>query len=222
MKFLLISVFTLWSFISFSQDSDETNISIETQFQLFNSSGESNNNLKIRYHFNDKHVLRTNWTFSFASIKNEILETDGDGVGTIESIGASHNISLGYERHFNYDKMSPYLGTSIGYGFGNDSEYGSRTDGSTFINDFNYSQEQKISSVSIDVFSGFDFNIYKGLYLGTEIGLRFVNSKIHRGELKTEDASSTTDATTITSIPEQKSSTLSLVNMGVVRVGWKF
>lgn len=203
-------------------DQQENKVSIETQFKLFDNSGATNTNLKVRYHFNESHVLRTNWSFMHSSVTNEILEADGDGVGSIQSVASGHEISLGYERHFYLDKMSPYLGAAAGYGFGADSEYASRTDGTTFVNDFNYSQEQKFSAVSVDIFSGFDFNLYKGLYIGSEIGFRFTNTKLQRGELRTEDASSTTDATTTTPIPEQKSSSFSLVNMGVVRVGWKF
>lgn len=211
---------------SFAQDIEEsgtksTNISLESQFSLLEST-VSTANLKVRFHLNDKHVLRTNWQFSYFSETSEILEADGDGVGSIQQIISGNSISLGYERHFQVDKISPYIGSSIGYGFGKDNEYGSRTDGILFVNDFNYSSEQKTSSILFDMYSGFDLNLYKGLYIGTEVGFRLMNSKLHRGEFRTEDASSTTDATTSTSIPEKKSITFSLVNMGVLRVGWKF
>ncbi|CAG5080120.1 hypothetical protein [Parvicella tangerina] len=220
MRICLFSFLVLISAFFCAQEGKK--VSIETQFRLLSDTGASQNNLKIRYHFNEKHVLRTNWSFMYNSATNEILETDGDGVGSIEEVTAAHYVSLGYERHFAFDKMAPYLGGALGYGFGNESEYGSRTDGLTFINDFNYNQQQKISAIYVDVFSGFDFNLYKGLYLGTEIGLRFLNTKYLRGELQTEDASSTTDSSTTTPIPEKKSTSLSLVNMGVLRVGWKF
>ncbi len=220
MKTTFLSLLLLFCAIAISQE--DKKVSIETQFRLFNNTGTSENNLKIRYHFNENHVLRTNWRFMYSSVTNEILEVDGDGVGSLETVSSGNYISLGYERHFAFDKMSPYLGGSFGYGFGNDSEYGSRTDGTTFINDFNFNQQQKLSAVFVDVFSGFDLNLYKGLYLGTEIGFRFLNTKYLRGELQTEDASSTTDSSTTTPIPEKKSSSFSLVNMGIVRVGWKF
>lgn len=206
-----------------AQESDQKmNISIETQFDLFTKSNTSGNNLKVRFHFNEQNVLRTNWGFNYSSITDEILEVDGDGVGTIETVQSSNIISIGYEHHIGTEKISPYLGGSVGYGFGNNSTYGSRTDGTTFVNDFNYKSIQKTSAFKVYVFTGFDLDLYKGLYLGSELGFAYLNTKDQRGELTTEDASSTTDSSTSTPIPEKKSSTFSLINMGVIRVGWKF
>lgn len=226
MRALALFIFTIFiSNVSFTQNEEKASgekISIETQFKLFDLNNTLQSNLKIRFHISENHVLRTNWQFAYNSTVDEILETDGDGVGSLEQVSSAHYISLGYEHHVNLDKMSPYLGVAIGYGFGNESEYGSRTDGTSFINDFNFNQQQKLSAVLVDAFSGFDFTLYKGLYLGTEIGLRFISTKYHRGELVTEDASSTTDSSTTTPIPEKKTNSFSLINMGVIRVGWKF
>lgn len=220
MKIALFTLSLLFLSTAFAQGDGK--LSIETQFQPFNSSSTIENNLKIRYHFNESHVLRTNWRFSHSSITEEILETDGDGVGSVEYLTNGYYFSVGYERHFASDKISPYIGGSLGYGFGADDEYGSRTDGSSFINDFNYSEKQQLSSFFVDLYSGFDFTLYKGLYIGSEIGIRFLSTKHHRGEIRTEDASSTTDSSTTTSIPERKSSSLFLANMGIIRLGWKF
>lgn len=223
MKTILSSLLIIAGSILYAQDdTTNRNISIETQFDIFSKSNTAGNNLKIRYHFNEKSILRTNWGFSYSSVTDELLETDGDGVGTIETVQSSNMISLGYEHHISVDKISPYLGGSIGYGFGNNSIYGSRTDGTTFVNDFNYKSIQKTSALKVYLFTGFDLTLYKGLYFGSEIGFAYLNSKDHRGELTTEDASSTTDSSTSTPIPEKKSTSFSLINMGVIRVGWKF
>ncbi|MCB9195920.1 MAG: hypothetical protein H6600_03385 [Flavobacteriales bacterium] len=219
-KYLVIILLLITSNFYFSQDSGS--FSLETQFDVFSKNNNAGNNLKFRYFINNTHVIRTNWGFDFNSNTNEILEVDGDGVGSIETINSLNNISLGYEYHMSQERFSPYLGCSFVGGFGKDEIYGSRTDGSVFINDFNFSQKQSISQFGIRFFTGFDFYIYKGLYCGSEIGYQIMNTKYKRGEIKTEDASSTTNASTSTPISEKKSLAVSLVNMGVIRVGWKF
>lgn len=222
MKNLLLIIVSIISLTKVNAQDEEGKVSIETQFDVLSKNYYSNNNLKVRYHFNKTHVLRTNWEFSFNNDKQEILEANGDGVGSLENLDISNIISIGYERHFSSEKFSPYLGASFGFGFGKSDIYGSRTDGFVFVNDFNFVQTQKTSAYKGYLFTGFDFDLYKGLYFGSELGFSFMSKKTHRGEITTEDASSTTNASVTTTIPENSQKTFSLANMGIIRLGWKF
>jgi len=216
----LLYIFT--GIISISaQDDSESKISLETQFALINTTKISPN-LKLRYFFSEQSALRIGLNFQYYDLTEEVLEVDGEGVGSIQAINSNNTIELGFERHAKNDRISPYLGGSLKFGFGKNNEFGSRTDSLVFINDFNYKSEVATSSFGVHLFTGVDVTIYEGLFIGTEIGYQFTSAKNKRGEFSTTDASSTTNASTTTAIPENKTKSFSLINMGVIRIGWKF
>jgi outer membrane protein W len=213
-------IFILISLTFLSQT--EKGLSLETKFDIFSKTGNITPNLKARYFFNEENALRVSLAVQYNDATNEIFEIDGEGVGSVQKTNSFTTLSLGYEKHFAQEKFSPYVGGEFLIGFGSNSTYGSRTDSVVFINDFNYSSLQKSSSFGVHVFTGVDIKLYKGLFVGTEIGFMFNNLNYKRGEYKTEDASSTTNASTATSIPSTKEKSLSLANMGVIRFGWIF
>jgi hypothetical protein len=223
MKPFVLSILLLsFSLTGLSQDSDFNKFSLESQFTVFNSNAVVTPNLKFRYLSESGNVFRTTLNASYTDLTTEILEVDGDGVGSVQTTNSSFVLGLGYEKHLSIDKVSPYIGGSILIGAGKNSTYGSRTDAEVFINDFNYNSKVNTSYFGIHLFTGVDVTIYKGLFLGTEIGYKFISLKDKRGEYNTTDASSTTNSETTAAIPEKKSKSFSLVNMGVLRVGWKF
>ena len=179
-------------------------------------------NLKARIVFSGEHVLRSNLTFQYNSNKFEILEQNGNGVGSVESIGQNLQISVGYEYLFKNDKLSPYLGFELITGFGKNEQYGSRTDSIIFVSDLNYSSKVPSSQIGIGLFSGFDFSIVDGLYIGTEIGFQYISTKNARGEFRLMDASSSTASDVTTSIPENQQKSMGVSGVGVIRLGWKF
>jgi hypothetical protein len=219
--FLSISILAM-SLIGISQDGDFNKFSLESQFSVFNTNTVITPNLKFRYLSESGNVFRTTLQVDYNDITTEILEVDGDGVGSVQETNSTFILGLGYERHLSMEKVSPYIGGSFLMGAGTNSTYGSRTDASVFINDFNYNSKVSTSYFGVHLFTGVDVSIYKGLFLGTEIGYKFLSKKDKRGEYNTTDASSTTNSETTTAIPETKSKSFSLVNMGVLRVGWKF
>lgn len=196
--------------------------SAETQFDVFSRNSSIVPNLKLRLHFGEKSALRTTWLIDYGTIVTEIHEADGDGVGSVEKKNMLNTFSLGYEKHFKSGRISPYIGGELIGGFGSQEEYGARTDSSNFVSDFNYSSKVAINQLGVQVFTGIDVELFKGLYVGTEIGYRFLSTAHKRGEFSTNDASSTTASTTQTSIPSATEKTFSLANLGVVRIGWLF
>ena len=73
---------------------------LESQFYPRLNTGVFEPNLKARIVFSDAHVLRSNLTFQYNSNKYEILEQNGNGVGSVESIDQSYQITLGYDYLF--------------------------------------------------------------------------------------------------------------------------
>ena len=195
---------------------------LESQFYPRLNTGVFEPNLKARIVFSGEHVLRSNLTFQYNSNKFEILEQNGNGVGSVESIGQNLQISIGYEYLFKNDKFSPYLGFELITGFGKNEQYGSRTDSIIFVSDLNYSSKVPSSQIGIGLFSGFDFSIVDGLYIGTEIGFQYISTKNARGEFRLMDASSSTASDVTTSIPENQQKSMGVSGVGVIRLGWKF
>lgn len=216
-------------FQGFSAQEDHVNESVqspdfllESQFYPRLNTGVFEPNLKARIVFSGEHVLRSNLTFQYNSNKFEILEQNGNGVGSVESIGQNLQISVGYEYLFKNDKLSPYLGFELITGFGKNEQYGSRTDSIIFVSDLNYSSKVPSSQIGIGLFSGFDFSIVDGLYIGTEIGFQYISTKNARGEFRLMDASSSTASDVTTSIPENQQKSMGVSGVGVIRLGWKF
>ena len=225
---VIIFIFLFFSNAFYSQkdslSANEKNVktSLETQFYPRVNSGVFEPNIKARFIFSDQHVLRSNLMFNYQNNKREILESNGNGVGSVETLSQNVLMSLGYEYIFNTNKLRPYLGFELLFGVGKDEVYGSRTDSIVFVSDFNYSSKVSSNNIGFGVFSGFDFFITDGLYVGTELGFQFLATKFSRGEFKQMDASSTTAPEIVTAIPENKNTALGASAVGVIRVGWMF
>jgi hypothetical protein len=205
------------------EDKDQSpDFLLESQFYPRLSTGVFEPNLKARIVFSDAHVLRSNLTFQYNSDKHEILEQNGNGVGSVESIDQSYQITLGYEYLFKNDRITPYLGFELITGWGKNEEYGSRTDSILFVSDLNYSSKTPVTQIGVGFFSGVDVSIVEGLYIGTELGIQYLSTKNARGEFRVMDASSTTSADVTTSIPENQHKALGVSGVGVIRIGWKF
>ena len=93
---------------------------LETQFYPRLNSGVFEPNIKARFIFSDHHVLRSNLMFNYANSKREILESNGNGVGSVENVSQNLLMSLGYEYVFNVHKLRPYLGVELLLGVGKD------------------------------------------------------------------------------------------------------
>ncbi len=196
-------------------------VAMETQFNIFQDSAYTPN-LKLRYFFADQGALRLTLGYNYSSVANEIHETNGDGVGTLEDLTSAFNMGIGYEKHFAHEKFTSYVGGELLFGVGKLEQYGSRTDSITFVPDYNYSIKRPTSSIGVGLFTGVDVNVFDGFYIGTEIGVNFMKHSIKRGEFKAEDGSSTTASEVTESIPAVTTKNFSVVNAGVIRVGWRF
>ena len=219
-KYLLIFISFGMLIQSFSQDTIGK-LSFETRYQLRQDSTYVPN-LNIRYFFADNSALRVGLAYQYSSILREIKEGNGDGVGTVEKLNDMFAFNIGFEKHFRKNKVSPYLGGELQFGFGKNEEYGSRTDSVIFIADYNYSIKKPISHFGVHVFSGVDVYVFDNLYIGTELGILFSSIYVKTGEYKITDESSLTDPEIITSIASVKTKTFGVANVGMIKVGWRF
>ncbi len=217
--FLFFTTFLINSTL-FSQE--KGSIALETQFDFLTKNSVISPNLKFRYFINESSVVRSTLNINYKSTLQSILELNGEGVGTVQKINSSALLSLGYEHHFSNEKISPYLGGELFFGGGKNDIFGQRTDSLTFVSSLNYSSKRSFTQVGIGLFTGVDITLYNGLYVGTELGFNFINTLYKQGEFRADDSASSTASTTIVKIPEFRFRNFSIVNMGVVRLGWKF
>jgi outer membrane protein W len=215
---LLISCFFYESNIA----QTEGKLAIETQFDFLSRSGNIIPSLKLRYFLEENHVLRGTFATSYTNSTQQIVQINGSGVGSIQRINALTTFSLGYEYHSIHDKFSPYVGGEFLIGTGKIDTYGLRTDSLVFVSSLNYSIKRPILQVGAHLFSGVDIPIYKGVYVGTEIGILVSSTTYKEGEYRKDDSASLTDATVIEKIPQLTTRNVFLSNMGVIRVGWRF
>lgn len=157
--------------------------------------------LKVRYFVSDKDALRLKVSFKSTNSKytDEDLdeETGSNNNDLYKYTMGNFSIDLGYERHFNLGKrLDAYLGGSIGLGknFAStqiDTYRKTISDNGRYITEYSSTGELKNGAITnlngnIDIFkaaerasfnvnaaifAGLDCYIYKGIYIGTELGL---------------------------------------------------
>lgn len=168
--------------------------SFELLFTPFQSDGtmfKLNDDFGIRYrHFWGNNVLRVSLNAGFSS------DTDGKkvtttetgqqswGVGYKDNYSTTHShsfgIALGYERHFNINRrLGLYVGGELGYRVVTGREYVWKDElytnnNTTYKNTADYTDyNAPTNAFAASVFTGIDFHVYKGLYLGAEFGLKY-------------------------------------------------
>ena len=219
--FILISII---GFISVLQAQEERKgFETETQFYLFQpQSNTYTPNLKIRYFLSPMIAIRTTFNYEMHITKHEINEVDGSGVGSVENTNKLINFSIGVEKHFQEERISPYFGAELKVMTGRNDEFGSRTDSLVFIPNINYSKKVPVVGYGVHFFTGVDVDVYKSLYIGTELGFLYQTLNYKRGVYNVQNSTSLTDASVDVPIPSRRITTFNLVNMGVVRIGWRF
>lgn len=222
-KTFLFSLLIIISKICLSQKDIESykKLTSETQLSIVDSKSYIPN-MKFRYFLSSNSAIRTTINYEANSSKIEINEVNGEGVGTVEKKNNIITFGLGYEKHFREDRVSPYFGAEIEIKSGNKNIFGSRTDSVDFIPNQNYTSKTPISGYGFHFFTGVDVDIYKKLYIGTELGLRYLYLKEKRGEFNVKDASSLTTPDVTTSLPATTKTSFRLINIGIIRLGWRF
>lgn len=124
--------------------------------------------LQGRYFFSSSDALRFGIGFEIDS-KKENQNTNNDDLWT-KTANSNFSINIGYEKHFfNYRRVDLYAGAGLGFklnriketqNLGNDHQTVTSNAGDSY-NEF-----------TAKAFTGIDFYVYKGLYVGAEFGLK--------------------------------------------------
>jgi hypothetical protein len=229
LKYLSVTfslILILFTSIATSQENDslnkKRNISFEGQLYPNFNSDEYRPQFKLRFNLNERFAIRVNTSFKRELTNNKILQISGDGVGYVEKIKSLHSLSLGFESQRRFKRSVFYSGLEGLVGYGKNNEYGSRTDSTSFVADYNYNIIRPIQQLGLRIFSGFDYFIYDKVYLGIEFGLVFLKTTNKKGSYQVLDSSSLTDSDVTTLIPENFKSSLNINGIGTLRIGWRF
>lgn len=194
----------------------------EVQFYPFDREAESAEllGLRFRYFMTDKDALRFKLGFGFESADNN----------SYSGKRADVSLDIGYERHFRINKrLDLYAGAQVGmyrHFVSAEAIYTvSVNDGTYHTYQVSYENclpdengglgEMAYRGVAGSVFMGMDCYVYKGLYVGTEIGVGVASHK-------TCKARYTVERENFVESDLKQRSTLFRVLEPMVRVGWTF
>ncbi len=154
-------------------------------------------------------------------LKDIYENPDGTGGrGEQEKISQMFSGAIGLEGHFTgTEKLSPYIGSELGFGFGSNQDLLSNTDSVNFIAGNSVKKKAPISSISLSAVAGFDYYIFKNVYVGYELGFGF--SRITKAE-ETVTTTVGTNTPIETFTPGNVNDTYGIINYNQVRIGWKF
>lgn len=143
--------------------------------------------LKLRYMFSDKDAVRFGIGFGLDNNKTT-PDPEDDENSWVKQTSGNFSINLGYERHLiQKGRLDIYVGAGLGYErinagstihteYDNEEyEYKMHNAWGTFDgNDFGVDNSHRTANIfRVDIFTGIDFYVYKGLYVGAELGIRF-------------------------------------------------
>ena len=224
-KYFIILFFLLASPFYHAQDSINTTekyVSIEGQIYPSFNVDQYRPKLKLRYFLNEKSALRFNVNVNRQSDYFEIREINGNGVGSVERINALHHFSFGYEGCKKMKNTGIYTGIEGIIGFGRNDEYGSRTDSLIFIPDQNYNIKRPVRQFGIRLLCGIDQYLTPNLFIGTEMGIQFIQTNYLDGSYQVLDQSSQTSSDVTSIIPKSNEQAFSIGGVGCLRIGWVF
>lgn len=206
--------------------------STEIQFNPFtNDFGTFKlDQLKFRYMFTDEDALRFGIGFGVDNHKN-VADPDNTPDAWSKSHTANFSINLGYERHFfNYKRLDLYAGAAIGYEYNNagskrqELRNFSGSEGYYEFKTVNKSGNSRTGNYfTAAIFTGLDFYVYKGLFVGAEFGIK-LKAGSQPGWYEEYPAVENNILITKKDAPQDKSTSFSLACKAepALRIGWTF
>ena len=230
MKKILLSITTLTLFSSLlitvsGQDTiNKKDNWLSFEGQIYPNFNEDNYRpqFKVRLNFNKKSALRLNTNFQRKLDYEEIYESGGQGVGSVDKISSMYQFSLGYESQKKLENSLIYSGIEGVLGFGRNDEYGSRTDSVNYISNLNYNYKQPVQSFGVRLFMGSEYYFNSNIYLGTEFGIMLLKTTYQDRTYETIYDSSSSPSSLSIDTPKNSSSSLLYSGLGMLRVGFVF
>lgn len=220
---VLVAIATLFAGSAFAQEGpSKGDFGTEISFNPFDQNGNTFklDALKLRYFVTDKDAVRLSLGFG---VSKKTVKPDEDTF--TNTTNGDFSLDLGYERHFKVAKrLDLYAGGEIGFlthfasGRG-ESVINEETVKVEYTNITMEDGDRAYSAFAAGIFTGIDFYVYKGLYVGAELGLYLNTGKTAKAQYK----ESYVDEEVITKI--NSTETLTNCEFGVtptVRLGWTF
>lgn len=182
--------------------------------------------LRLRYFVNSNIAVRL--TVGIDNNKrtlNAYEFANGTGnTGTYEFKNSMTNIAIGGEYHFaGTEKLSPYAGLDIMFGFGGAKESGANAvmvgPNAAYALDYTEEYSAKASMFGVNLVAGTDYYFAENFYIGLELGLGF---QAMTEKEATREITIGANPTTNTVTPEVAASTFSNNFIGNFRLGWRF
>lgn len=170
---------------------------------------------RVRLFLNENMVVRLGLGFGTSSTKTTNYTAIKDKEVYTTTSANTFSLAPGFEYHFSkFERVSPYVGAELGFLFGS-------TKDNTDNNDNSYYKKVKspIFGFKIGAVTGVDVHIYKGFYIGAELGLGYTLTSEGRGETKEY----INDKEVITKGDEEKATnSFGLYATPALRIGWFF
>lgn len=199
LAFILFAALSFTTYVSAQDKPAKGSFSTEVQFNPFDQNGETFklDGLKFRYFLTDRDAIRLKVGFNLdhSSYKDEENEEERRNAMLYKYSIGDFNLDAGYERHFKIAKrLSLYVGGSVGFTrhFAS-TNFEEASNGLTAVfkgeikngaivpgeGNMQLDYENMLPDVNdraywgfnAAVFTGLDFYVYKGLYVGTELGI---------------------------------------------------
>lgn len=174
---------------------------------------------KGRYFISDNLAVRLTLGFGNTTLKevdyNNPAPDHKDDEDVLKTKTSNFVIAPGIEYHFaGFERLSPYVGAEFLFG-----TLTNKTDLTYSYKDDYTKTKQKGTSLGINLVAGFDFYVYKGLYLGAELGFGYSSNKLKDTEYEQQVGNTTTSVT-----PEDydKTTTVGFNCNPAIRLGWRF
>lgn len=192
---------------------------IEVQFNPFATDFNTFKLEKLegRYFISNKTALRLGVGFGFD--KDKVTPYSEESLETWDSeISKSFSLGFGLEQHvYNYKRIDLYVGGAF--------EYAGKFDTKTNSAQYRYDTTVKKSyhethEFSINGLTGINFFLYKGLYIGTELGVKFAFETIPSGTYEFPNS----DSGNLKSLEEPEIRRISLKPYiePTLHIGWSF
>ncbi|HRD54546.1 MAG TPA: hypothetical protein PKY96_18045 [Flavobacteriales bacterium] len=225
MKKIILSTFAIVGFASMALAQKPTEGSASSLEVQLNLTGDVNTivapMLKYRYFLSSNMAIRFGLGLETSKVENKFAEnadgTGGTGTQLIKSMG--WQVMPGFEYHFaGTERLSPYLGLSIGIGGGKDTEEWTNFDGQAYDNGLTAKIESPYSMFGVGILAGADYYFAQNIFVGAEFGFLIENITIKESTTTVSSGGTTNTFKT----PETKVGGMGFGETAAIRVGWRF
>lgn len=151
---------------------EQGDFSVEIQFNPFANDFNTFkvDQLKGRWFMTDKDALRIGIGFGIDT--NKQTPDQNNNKNWNKNRTGNFSINLGYERNvFNYKRINLYAGAGLGFAMQNTCST-NHSDLNGEAREVKQYNQGSWNDFTVQAFTGIDFFVYKGLYLGAEFGLK--------------------------------------------------